>query len=247
MLTFTTNGNFIDFTEIDDVSPVTASCIHPVMSLHKSSKCVDWSYPEDTSRISFTIDEKKYENVPITSIYFDDVVMSAQEDFATNMQSMFTGLASGGSSTVLSATITLTDAQIKALPTTPIEIVAAPGTNKMISVLMAVANWSVSAGAYTNQDGDTRFYLQYEGGAGSATVMSKTPTATDNRTYNLIGGALIDSAAPWAGNVESDGINTSQISNKKVEAFLDNGGGDLTGGNAANTLKVTVYYVVVDL
>jgi hypothetical protein len=101
MLTFTTNGNFIDFTEIDDVSPVTASCIHPVMSLHKSSKCVDWSYPEDTSRISFTIDEKKYENVPITSIYFDDVVMSAQDDFATNMQSMFTGLGSPGSSSYL--------------------------------------------------------------------------------------------------------------------------------------------------
>ncbi len=156
-------------------------------------------------------------------------------------------ISPGGGGSVLSASVTLTDAQIKALPTTAIEIVAAQGVGKMISVLMAVANWSVSAGAYTNQDADTRFWIQNEGGAALSTVISQIPSATTNRGYNLIGGALINSAGAWNGIVESDGYNVSQLANKNIQAFIDNAGGDLTGGNAANTLKVTVYYVIVDL
>jgi hypothetical protein len=42
------------------------------------------------------------------------------------------GEATGQPSGVLSASVTLTNAEIKALPTTPISIVAAPGAGKMI-------------------------------------------------------------------------------------------------------------------
>ncbi len=91
---FRTNGNFIDFVNIDSTSLSVETII---MSLHNTSKCIDWSLPEDTTRINFTIDELKYSNLLITEIDFDGVVMGSQDDFETNIETMFPALAGGGS------------------------------------------------------------------------------------------------------------------------------------------------------
>src|SRR5690242_19531048 len=61
----------------------------------------------------------------------------------------FFNFGGGGSSVVQTATKTLTDAQIKALPTTPIELVAAPGSGKVIWWSMIVLRATI-AGSYTN-------------------------------------------------------------------------------------------------
>jgi hypothetical protein len=94
---FRTNGNFIDFVHTDNTSLAVESTIK---SLHNTSRCIDWSLPEDTTRISFTIDEVKYSNIPISDIDFDGTVMNSQDDFETGIEAMFPGLAGspGGSS-----------------------------------------------------------------------------------------------------------------------------------------------------
>jgi hypothetical protein len=100
---FITNGNFIDFVHTDETSLAIESII---VSLHNTSKCIDWKLPTDTTRISFTIDEVRYEDILITDIDFDGVVMDSQDDFETGVVAMFPGLAGGspGGSSYLSKT-----------------------------------------------------------------------------------------------------------------------------------------------
>jgi len=92
---FRTNGNFIDFVHMDATSLQVENVLK---SLHNTSRCVDWSLPEDTTRIDFTIDEDKYKNILITEIDFDGTAMNSQDDFETNIETMFPGIAGGGSS-----------------------------------------------------------------------------------------------------------------------------------------------------
>src|SRR5574338_966553 len=51
--------------------------------------------------------------------------------------------------------IQLTDAQIKALPTTPIEVIPAKGPNTVIMLHSAFLYMNENAGLYTNQSGTT--------------------------------------------------------------------------------------------
>jgi len=53
---FRTNGNFIDFVHTDNTSLTVESVLR---SLHNTSRAVDWSLPEDTTRISFKVNDKR--------------------------------------------------------------------------------------------------------------------------------------------------------------------------------------------
>lgn len=97
-LSFRTNGNFIDYVNTDATSLNVETVI---MKLHNTSRCIDWSLPADTTKISFTIDEVKYSNISITEIDFDGVVMNSQDDFETGIEAMFPGYSPGSSATSL--------------------------------------------------------------------------------------------------------------------------------------------------
>jgi hypothetical protein len=99
MLSFRTNGNFIDFVNTDDTSLHVETVL---MTLHNTSKCINWSLPEDTTKINFTIDEVEYSDILIADIDFDGVTMTAQADFKTNIETMFPGLAGGAAAGYLS-------------------------------------------------------------------------------------------------------------------------------------------------
>lgn len=102
MYSFITDGNFIIFRETDDVPFVIAAdkrstYEHEVFKLHNTSKCIDWNLTEDTTKITFTIDETRYEDILLSSIDFDGDVCGVQQDFIDGVQGMFENLSGGGS------------------------------------------------------------------------------------------------------------------------------------------------------
>lgn len=167
------------------------------------------------------------------------------------------GGAPGGDQLLQSATVTLTDAQIKALPTTEVEIVAAPGADKMIYPVYFIAiittaaggeYTNISADAYINLETDTGHYGIITGNhAGVLNGVSRSLGTADNVGLVLAGPMQNGYYSSNFGALIPDDTQTIiSLGNKALRLNMVNSG-NLTGGNAANTLKVTVYYTVVDL
>lgn len=155
-----------------------------------------------------------------------------------------------------SSTITLTDAQIKALPSTPISILAAPGVgfrNRILG-LSLIADIITP---YTNID-PVYADAQFSGGTflngpidDPATV---PPLAQFTALFGTAGKRIYDLISPYAEThgtgiayVQSLCEDDSYINNTPTTIFMTNGAGDLTGGNAGNTLKITIYYCIEEL
>lgn len=257
-LRFVTDGNYIDLKEFDDVSfdypsDEAFKYEHLVTRLHNTSKCIDWSLPEDTDYITFTVDERKFENIPISSIYFDDVVLSSQDGFEDAIVAMFPGLAGGeGGGLLQSATVELTDAQIKALPSTGIEVVAAQGAGKVVvpSLIICIADFT--AGAYTSVT-DASWVITDDSGSyyvsGIAAASGMLAGNVDTNIIQIPAVYLEPGSGGLTGSVVGNGLVPITSLNNSPLKIADVQGGvpDYEGGNAANTLKVRVYYVVVDL
>ena len=153
----------------------------------------------------------------------------------------------GGSSIVHQATVTLTDTQIKALPTTAIQIVAAPGANTAIQFQYGVITLTPSAGAYTNLHADN--YLNIALGAGLIEASGYVKGYPGDTTV-FTGAAFPQAAAQGAGFFERSVIvNTftlADVTNAALSIWWSNSDGNLTGGNAANTLRVSVAYLLLN-
>jgi hypothetical protein len=159
--------------------------------------------------------------------------------------------ATGGAGSLLSASVTLTDAQIKALPSTAVELVAAPGAGKIINVLSCRVALDNSSGAYTNAT-DASLVLKL-GSLWISSVMI-TDTAllgtTPDSTNFVLPASTYMTVGTFNGEILSSLQGNTIAGQENVALDIKDdyaGGSDYTGGNAANTLKVTVYYVVVDL
>lgn len=156
-----------------------------------------------------------------------------------------------GVQTVYSASVTLTDAQIKALPTTPVELVAAPGAGKILLILSAFMLLDTSAGAYTNVNaaatggvdigGAYGNFMQVLDPAGLVPALEGTDVLAfklDTAVY-ISGDQVYNNVAAYT---VGDYVNTPIIID--LENSSD---GNFTGGNAANTLKVTALYTIIDV
>lgn len=158
----------------------------------------------------------------------------------------------GGSQAIQSATVTLTDAQIKALPSTPFTLVAAPGSGKLILPVDAVMSLDAQGGAYTNVT-NQQMWLSY--GSGGRTISAIYDENTqgafaDDSAVHVLLGFSNSQVTSLTGTVYSTAWwsdDTGGIANAALTLGMFNGGGDLTGGDPANSLKVTVLYAVVDL
>jgi len=157
----------------------------------------------------------------------------------------------GGGGSVLSATVELTDAQIKTLPTTPVELVAAQGSGKAIIPISCIAISDFSGGAYTNITGAS-WQLAVDGDNPIGSPFDAFAALGDVGNIYVCQIACNDfytGAGDFAGSSITYPVTVKSSYDNKELNLVDAFGGvtNYTGGNAANTLKVTVYYVVVDL
>jgi hypothetical protein len=158
--------------------------------------------------------------------------------------------------------VTLIDSQIKALPTTPVDIIPAPGAGKAIIVFGGSIKFNIVAG-YTNVSASVGTGVTQLDLVGFGVVPSDNVNTITNNNQNiriklsLLSFNFQDTDHDVVNGVSSAGF-TKSVSDLNLNEALklycynvtqnnDTDLGNFTGGNAANTLKVTVFYSIVDL
>lgn len=155
---------------------------------------------------------------------------------------------------VLKATVPLTNAQIKALPTTPFILVASPGVNKRIVLLHADVVASFTAAAYTNINAAAYSTITQGGNLASSYLANDAGTTPALTHFSDVFGAASEQLvtfSPWQDTSEAAAqwgllasvANVTSAQNMVLE-INNSGSGDLTGGNAANTMTVNVLYLI---
>lgn len=156
-----------------------------------------------------------------------------------------------------STPVVLTDAQIKAIPTgNAIEVVAAPGANKMFQFLGGIARLNSVAGAYSNiKEGSMGMFR-----LGNRDISSRI---TDLGGYgyfsNWFGGEW-DAPVFFPPYLEFNSVNglamvpsNDNYDNQPIRFVIGNYDSvsesqvDFTGGNATNTLELSALYTIIDV
>lgn len=160
--------------------------------------------------------------------------------------------SSGSAASYLCAStpVVLTNAQTKALPTTYIPLVAAPGASRMI-ILQSVALGAAHVAAeYTNVDNAAYILAAYgawdvdaSSPAKATNILSGSVASFAPLPMNLSHAATIPAIYPGVAPVGE----RTQVENVGLQLVADNNSmGDFTGGNAANTLTVTLLYSLLN-
>ena len=147
-----------------------------------------------------------------------------------------------------SAVLTLTNAQLIALPTVPVAVLVAPPAGSVIQVVRATVIVDATAGAYTNVDATAGLYLGYGGATNKATNAGACTGSIDTaqKSVFLLAGGLISTAIDTTPGALV-GVSTHYDA-VAVDIVINNAAaGNLTGGNAANTARITVDFLVVAL
>lgn len=168
-----------------------------------------------------------------------------------------TGSASGAP--ILRASVNLTDANIKALPTTPITLITTPGAGFFLNPISYLVQIRASAGAYTNINAGAFAVFDTPGTAviRSGYIGNDATTTPALTTFSDLFGAAANKQVQLANvyytvSPESALWGTigdvqviADVEDKSIVFTVNNGGsGDLTGGNAANTGRIICYYTV---
>lgn len=147
-------------------------------------------------------------------------------------------------------TVELTDAQVKALPTTGIEIIPAPGAGKQV-IVVGGGYFSKLTSGYTNISANSTIFLDTNGQHNSTVIGDDAADSVTGVTTFLASGEHFvpigaNHAIGTAFGITLGKAATTQA-NKAVNIKASNSGGNFTGGNAANKVAITVYYDIVDV
>lgn len=144
----------------------------------------------------------------------------------------------------------LNDAQIKALPTTPFEVVPAPGPGYFSLPLSANLHLEWVAD-YTNIDGSAFLFIDDAPGDQFITNLSEAVSSAslsgllangENSNAILPPLPLIDTGALFG----LSGFPDTDLLNQALRIHVNNGAsGNFTGGNVNNVLRVTVLYSII--
>lgn len=144
--------------------------------------------------------------------------------------------------TVYSASVTLTDAQIKALQQTDVQLVAAQGPNTLIIPTDFIWDLNPSGGAYTN-------VTAFETVAKIADFGVDVGYVEADQGFFALTGRIFIRVPPAIGIngvLGAVGFADATCINQPLMLTASNAAaGNLTGGHASNTLKITVSYMVV--
>ncbi len=130
--------------------------------------------------------------------------------------------SSDATTAVQKARVVLTDSQIKTLNSVPVQLVAAPGSGKIITIYSIMSQKDASGGAYS----------------ASSTVTFAYGTTQNIQTWAA---QLATADRRWQWGCPVLTTNTGDIRNKAIMMSI---GADVTGGNAANFIAVEVTYSI---
>lgn len=164
--------------------------------------------------------------------------------------------ADGGEQIVYQQTVTLTDAQVKALPTTPVvlipatEVIDYSGLPDSLPRVVDVVVFAKNTTAYTNIDATGEWQVAW-GSDNSATILKQEESVASGLEQ---GTKYFRAPTSFSGTVSADKIfpqtqrlDDALYDNAVILRFHNAAAGNLTGGNAANKLRVTVTYTLVEL
>jgi hypothetical protein len=188
-------------------------------------------------------------------VYLDTIAYSERAIAAVAAKRAGGGGGGGGSSV---AVATLTNAQVLALPTTPIQVVAAPGANKLLLFTNAFLRL-VWAADYSNIDASVSLSLNLN--TNTAAILSGSNDVGGLLSFGENGNAFmwpnarVSGAADLVTGVVGAMVfgvggfdDEPQMVNKPFSLEVNNSGlGNFTGGDVANELQIYVVYSVLTL
>lgn len=219
-------------------------------SPHKADKFLCYIGPAQSSPQDITTPwTTLYGAIQPSSKIFARAWLMNLTNAAYSVPQLATATVTGTGDTMQSTRIELTNDQIKALPTTPIQILPSPGTNKINRIIMLTATAKFTA-PYTNVANYPLCKLRalYAGGA--------LATQDGEDGNDLFASTPNYSAHQTPTNISSASGSTDQGTSDDATAMIDqainisvdnNGQGNLTDGDPANTLVINVHYTVEEI